>query len=511
VVALRPADEPDSPEMVPAWTDPMAVARHLLEERTEDGQMLVRLWRGRWMTYHGPHWINGEKIALEKWIYERLEHAVCQVWNAQRNRMEPKPWLPNRAKVAEVIACMGTITLLDQLIEPPVMLSTGESARHLIPCANGLLDSVTRELLPATPNYFGTVAVPYDYDKSATDLTEWLGFLRSIWPMVDGAEAEEILVLQEWFGYILSGRTDQHKIMLFKGPPRCGKGTIGNILTELIGKANTQGPTLAHLTSNFGLADLIDKSLAVVGDARVNPRNQESILEKLLTISGGDNITADIKNKPAWNGKMGVRFTLLSNDDLTFGDSSAAIASRFLILVFTKSYLGNEDLGLFNRLLPELPAILNWSLDGLDRLRKRGHFVSPESSGNAVEQMRDLASPAFKFVRDVCLLTEDTGKEHSELFDTVYQQWLEWCDKNRQRPGNTSSFSSMMSSAYPSVIKKRPRVPDPANPGKTKRSSVEHYHGLAIKPEPEPDAAPRAHEQEFADHHGYAGQGSRLD
>jgi phage/plasmid-associated DNA primase len=43
--------------------------------------------------------------------------------------------------------------------------------------------------------------------------------------MVDGVEAEEIGTLQEWFGYILSGRTDLQKILLLIGPRRSGKGT----------------------------------------------------------------------------------------------------------------------------------------------------------------------------------------------------------------------------------------------------------------------------------------------
>lgn len=148
VLALRPAADPASPELVPVYTDPMAIARYLLKEKTEEGQYLIRLWRGRWMSYRGPHWANGETIALDKWVYERLEHAVCEVRNARTGRMEIRAWAPNRSKVNDVMAAVSVITLLGEETEPPLMLDTEESAQRIIPCANGLLDSITRTLDP---------------------------------------------------------------------------------------------------------------------------------------------------------------------------------------------------------------------------------------------------------------------------------------------------------------------------------------------------------------------------
>ncbi len=43
-------------------------------------------------------------------------------------------------------------------------------------------------------------------------------------------------VLGEWFGYVISGRLDLHKILFMVGPTRGGKGVIARILTALIGK-----------------------------------------------------------------------------------------------------------------------------------------------------------------------------------------------------------------------------------------------------------------------------------
>ena len=94
----------------------------------------------------------------------------------------------------------------------------------------------------------------------------WLAFLEELWP----DDPESIAALQEFFGYVISGRLDLHKILLIVGPTRGGKGTIARILGKLIGPANVAGPTLSSLSGDFGLAPLIGKPLAVISDARLS-------------------------------------------------------------------------------------------------------------------------------------------------------------------------------------------------------------------------------------------------
>jgi putative DNA primase/helicase len=103
--------------------------------------------------------------------------------------------------------------------------------------------------------------------------------------------------LQEWFGYVISGRLDLQKILLLIGRTRIGKGVSARVLGKLIGRENVAGPTLSLLGANFGLAPLIGKPLAVVADARLDVRSVSSnaIVERLLSISGEDSLTVDIK------------------------------------------------------------------------------------------------------------------------------------------------------------------------------------------------------------------------
>ena len=123
----------------------------------------------------------------------------------------------------------------------------------------------------------------------------WLDFLNALWPQ----EPDAIDVLGEWFGYVVSGRLDLHKILLMVGPTRGGKGVIARVLSAMIGKRNVCGPTLNSLGGDFGLAPLIGKSLAVISDARFVGKNSGIVVERLLSISGEDTLTVNIKYQRA--------------------------------------------------------------------------------------------------------------------------------------------------------------------------------------------------------------------
>lgn len=84
-------------------------------------------------------------------------------------------------------------------------------------------------------------------------------------------------------------------MLLLVGPRRSGKGTIGRILTGLIGAANVVGPTTSSLAGPFGLQPLIGKSLAIVSDARFAGEHVGTVVERLLCISGEDRLTIDRK------------------------------------------------------------------------------------------------------------------------------------------------------------------------------------------------------------------------
>lgn len=439
-------------EELPAPSNPLAVARRLLPDwQTEDGRLVCRRWRASWMRWNGTCWRELDEAQMRAAMYTRLEHAVYQA-PSKDGQTEERAWAPTKQKINNLLDAMGAITLLPTETDAPAWLddqgAVGPDQGPIVACANGLLRIQDRALLPHTPEFFNLVSVPFAYNPDATAPT-WERFLAQIWPDDPAA----IAALQEWFGYVVSGRTDQQKILLIVGPSRSGKGTIARVLKELVGKENLAGPTLAGLGTNFGLATLVGKPLAVISDARLAGNDNTQVVERLLTISGDDTIDIDRKYREQWTGKLPTRLMILSNELPHFGDSSGVIANRFILLSMRMSWLGKEDTTLTDRLTAEMPGILNWALEGLARLKRNGRITEPASSREAITTMRDTASPTSAFVRERCT----TGAACSVPVDALWAVWRDWAEDNGVRPGTKQVFGRNLLSVIPQLNRTRPR------------------------------------------------------
>jgi putative DNA primase/helicase len=462
----------DEPELFPSPSAPFEVALRLYEQyrhhrarlgngRRKDNVRTLLAWRGGWMLWQDTHWSEIDAAELRSYIYKTLS-TVAYV-----SGTEIKPWNPDKHKIANVLEAMAAVGHLSADSDPPswVVPSVNETpAAQMISCANGLLDLSKRRLTDHTPALFNVVTVPFDYDEDPGEPVEWFRFLASIW---DGDE-ESIMLLQEYFGYVLSGRLDIQKSLLLVGPTRSGKGTIARILTALIGRLHTAAPTLAGLSTNFGLSPLLGKPLAIISDARLGNIPSYTVVERLLSITGEDLLTIDRKYREPWTGKLPTRFVILTNELPSFKDSSGAIANRLLILRMTESFLGREDLTLETRLRPELPAVLGWALEGLDRLNGNGRFTEPQSSRDAASLMMDMASPVSAFVREQCI----RASTESVLVDDIYLAWKTWAEQNGHPAEAKSTFGRDLRAVVPELRLTQPRTGE----GRERR-----YQGLRLK------------------------------
>lgn len=461
-------DDPDfvdlEPMGEPADGDGLEHIPMLRYEPTLDGPLVLRRWRGTWMRWHRTHWAELEDTILTAELYSRLGAAVWQ--KRVSNKVVTVPWMPNRSSVGEVLKALEGLTVLPAETEAPIWLDGRGDPDPLVSCRNGLLNIETRELHAHEPDWFNLVAIPFDYDPEAPAPTRWLHFLDQLWP----GDPASIAALQEWFGYVVSGRTDLQKMLMIVGPPRAGKGTIVRILQQLVGRANYAGPTLASLATNFGLQELIGKPLAVIADARLGGKDTHIVVERLLSITGEDTITLDRKYRDLWTGSLPTRLMLLSNEIPHFGDASGAIATRFIALALERSWLGKEDITLERGLRTEMPGILRWALDGLERLTDQGRLTEPASSAHTILAMTDSASPTGAFVRDRC----EIGAGHEVPVSVLFAAWLDWCNQNgREHRGTVQTFGRALMSVVPAIRLTRPR--DPAT-----GQQVRTYTGIGV-------------------------------
>ncbi len=250
-------------------------------------------------------------------------------------------------------------------------------------------------------------------------------------------EADQIALLQELVGYFAANNTSQEKITLFLGPPRSGKGTITNVLRELLGANFVIGPSLKSPGERFGLHPLVGKQLAIIDDLRLSKRGANTkVVGNLLKISGRGYFTLDRKYKSAWTGALPVNLLITSNELPELGDRSGTIATRFIVLMTRTSFLGRSQDAVRAPASAGAACVLHWALDGLRRLRERGHFPATEASREGSERMADLASPVRAFVGEMCVLDAEAMIIDGHLF----VRWSSWSEANKVWPGTKDQF-----------------------------------------------------------------------
>src|SRR6266516_3050396 len=434
---------------LPPPQKPMAVARLFVAERyTHNGLLTLRHWHGGWWRWKTSHWCAVEDRSVRSALYEYTESAHY----IANDKPMLVPWAPTRRKIGDLFEALAAICILADDTDQPTWLD-GRTSGVIVATANGLLDVERRRLLPHTPTFFNLTSVPFAYDPRAPQPQSWLEFLHELWP----DEPASIDMLGEWFGYVISGRLDLHKILLMVGPTRGGKGVIARILGSLIGRRNVAGPTLHSLGGEFGLAPLLGKPLAVIADARFVGNYAGVVVERLLSISGEDFLTVNIKYKEQWTGKLPSRLHIMSNELPKLSDASTAIVGRLILLMLSRSWLGKEDHTLEQRLQGELPGILNWALAGLERLTvaNGNRFTPLASADEALTTMRDLASPVAAFVRERCKV----GADKEVPVDDLYAAYKTWAAENEQPKATKHVFGRDLRAAVPGVKKSRPRDP----------------------------------------------------
>lgn len=425
----------DRGEIVLDATNPLDHARKFLASlyEVEGGFRLVH-YAQEFFIYNGTHYTNIEEQTIRSQLYKLLDK--CQKQDKKGNLI---PFTANPTVINAALDAIKSIVHLanDPNAKPPVWLD-GYAKNHppaekLISMKNGLFQMDTCTLYPHSLGFFTYNSLPFEYDPAAK-CPQWIKFLHDVW----GDDQESKDLLQEYFGYILSGDTRQQKFLNIIGPRRSGKGTINKVLTELLGQHNVVSPQMEELCDTFGLQPWLGKQLASFTDARVNSKNSAGVVSQLLRIVGGDTVTVNRKNKEAWSGYLPTRIIVYSNEMLRLAENSNALIGRMLVLMMTNSFYGKEDHNLADRLTQELAGIFNWAIEGHTRRKDRQgeRFVQPKSSEESLEMMSELSNPLLSFIDEA--LEFGTGYEVDK--DDLFACYKHWAIKKNLHPGTEMSF-----------------------------------------------------------------------
>jgi putative DNA primase/helicase len=154
------------------------------------------------------------------------------------------------------------------------------------------------------------------------------------------------------------------------------------------------------------------------------------------------------KFKEAHHVRLQTRFMILTNQIPNLSDSSGALTGRFLILDFRQTFYGREDITLKDKLERELPGILHWAIAGWRRLRARGKFVEPASSGESREIMEEMGNPIKTFFEE-CVDQQPHFEIDGMRLYKCYCKWLE--EKGFKILPNSTTFKRNLRASYMNI------------------------------------------------------------
>ena len=262
--------------------------------------------------------------------------------------------------------------------------------KNLINFTNGTLDLRKGELREHRKREMLTAMAGCSYDSDAV-AERWLAFIDEI---MDG-EKEDVEYLQKLTGYILWGKRPEQIVQFFMGDGGDGKSVFLETLRKLLGDYQITLPAVSLSAKNPAA---IPNDVARIADARLVavselPKGLHVNTQLVKGISGGDTLSARFLHQEFFDFEPQALLLINTNFYPYCNFEDKAYFRRLRILRFPVNFSENgADLHLRDKLISELPGILNWAIKGfllyckeglkptltmLDELERYRRFVDP--------------------------------------------------------------------------------------------------------------------------------------
>lgn len=290
--------------------------------------------------------------------------------------------------------------------------------RNYINVRNGMFSLTTFTLHPHSPEFLSTVQIPIEYNPNAT-APHFMSFMKDI--TID--DSQLINVHQELVGYWLTVETKAEKAVYYYGGGANGKSVMASIVTALVGEDNVSSVPLSEFSQTFGMENLIGKSLNIAAENEMGGKALKT--ENFKAIVSGDNITINIKYRPAINYRPYCRLVFLVNNLPDSSDVTEGYFRKIIIVPFPRTFKKEErNVELKNELLKELPGILNWAIQGLKRLRSNNYQFSECKAIKETESAyHDEQNPVREFFHSHVVQVDGSRTKQSDFY-SMYSHWL---------------------------------------------------------------------------------------
>jgi len=350
----------------------------VLQDRGDDD--VIGVSDGTLRTYDGAVWTR-DGDAAEQRLREQSRRALMSKYSSQvLEQLKEQVRATNYHHVDEL-----------GIDEPWVV--AGDEALNL----------KTRETRPVERDDLALRRINAEYDPDAEpDL--WLDFLSRV-----AATPETIAKVQEYFGYCLWVHGQPFgKALFLVGDTDSGKGTALKTLETILGRReNVANEALQDLIeTRWGKAELYGKMANVRNE--VTPGGVQNVEEFKELLGGGDRVSAEFKGQDKFQFEVTQKFLFATNQFPDVENADRAFWNRCLFARFPETIPADEQRPNFHDdLLNERAGILNWMLEGLDRLFEQEEFTGERAIADKRTIAEEVGSPLERLKQEALEITRE--------------------------------------------------------------------------------------------------------
>jgi putative DNA primase/helicase len=274
------------------------------------------------------------------------------------------------------------------------------TAPERIVVENGILDVLTGELFDHDPKERQVTELNIRYDPTVQPSDDFENYLASTFKGVEW----EIDLFQELFGYCLLREYRFEVFFFLVGNGGNGRTVATNLLNAFLGDKNVSSKKLQEICNPsdvFSLMGLHGKLANICGETGVEGIDD---LSNLKAATGRDPVESRLPHKQWVRFYSYAKMIFSMNQVPIIKDSTRGRIRRMKIIDFKNSFVNgqNADEDLQNKLTsPEsLICVLNWAIEGLQRLIRNGKFTDIRTESQIAIEFDRKSNPMKHFVRD---------------------------------------------------------------------------------------------------------------
>lgn len=293
-----------------------------------------------------------------------------------------------------------------------------------------MLDVHTMKKLSHNPAYLSINQVPFNYAdvEKAAESQEIEKFLNFAIP-----NADDRRMVLEYGGYGMTQDTRQQRFLMICGQGGTGKSVLIRLLESMTGMKNVSNVSMQELNKRFSTSLLVGKTLNSCADLSIEALEDSSIMKKLI---GEDWIMAEFKGKDGFMFKNYSKLLFSTNMlPVITAERTNGFYRRLLILKMDKQP-DRPDIGLADRLLPELPYLIKLSIQALHEMYQRGTITISENSKQAVLQMRKDSDVVEAWISEKCTIAANLKIERTAAFE----DFKKYCEDEERQPLTRNGF-----------------------------------------------------------------------